>query len=181
MEPNATEQGVQHESHHVSIDTTPQVCRYRDDSEPRSGHTHDVDNSDSMVYASFSLQNINAPVPPKWKHNDHILEEYKKFHHFCQRIFDGPMAHVTSGKVKSNMFLIWCGLDGEDMYDNFELTDDEMYDIDYVMEQFELYCEPICNFQAARYKFHQVSQWENEMANAFYHHIQKLLCTMPVQ
>ena len=42
------------------------------------------------------------------------------------------------------------------------------------MEQFELYCEPICNFHAARYKFLQVFQRENEMTNAFYHHIQKL-------
>ena len=57
------------------------------------------------------------------------------------------MAHVTSGKVKTNMFLIWCGPDGEDIYDNFQLNDDEMYDIDYVMEQFELYSEPICNFE----------------------------------
>ena len=48
------------------------------------------------------------------------------------------------------MFLIWCGLDGEDMCDNFQLTEDEMYDIDCVMEQFELYCEPISNFCAAR-------------------------------
>ena len=72
------------------------------------------------------------------------------------------------------MFLIWCGPDGEDIYDNFQHTHDEMYDIDYVMEQFELYCKPICNFHAARYKFHQVSQRENEMMNAFYHCIQKL-------
>ena len=116
-------------------------------------------------YMPLSTLNINAPVPPKWKHNDHILEEYKKFHHSCQRIFDGPMAYVTSGKVKTNMFSIWYGQDREDIYDNFELTEDEMYDIDYVMEQFELYCEPICNFCAARYKFHQVSQRENEMTN----------------
>ena len=72
------------------------------------------------------------------------------------------------------MFLIWCGPDGEDIYNNFELTDDEMYNIDYVMEQFELYCEPICNFCATRYKFCQVFQRENEMMNTFYHHIQKL-------
>ena len=112
-------------------------------------------------------------MPPKWKHNDHILE-YKKFHHSCQRIFDGPMVHVTSGKVKTNMFLIWCGPDREDIYDNFELEEDKMYDIDHIMEQFELYCEPICNFYAARYKFCQVSQRENETMNAFYHCIQKL-------
>ena len=84
------------------------------------------------------------------------------------------MAHITSGKVKTNMFLIWCDLNGEDIYDNFQLNDDEMYDIDYVMEQFELYCEPVCNFHATRYKFLQVSQRENETMNAFYHHIQKL-------
>ena len=110
-------------------------------------------------------------MPPKWKHNDHILEQYKKFCHSCQRIFDGPMAHVTSGKVKTNMFFIWCGPDGENIYNNFQLTDNEMYDTDYVMEQFELYCEPII---AARYKFRQVSQCENEIMKAFYHRIQKL-------
>ena len=133
-----------------------------------------MDDSDGLAYVSFNLQNINAPVPPKWKHNDHILEEYKKFCCSCQCIFDGPMAHIISGKVKTNMFLIWCGPNGEDIYDNFQLNDDEMYDIDYVMEQFELYCEPICNLRAARYKFLQVSQRENEMMNAFYHRIQKL-------
>ena len=86
------------------------------------------------------------------------------------------MVHVTSGKVKTNMFLIWCGPDGEEKYDNFKLEEDEMYDIDHIMEQFELYCEPICT----RYKFHQVSQREHEMTNAFYHRIQKL-CAMLVQ
>ena len=65
------------------------------------------------------------------------------------------MAHVTSGKVKTNMFLILCGPNREDIYDNFELKEDEMYDIDHIMEQFELSCELICNFHAARYRFRQ--------------------------
>ena len=72
------------------------------------------------------------------------------------------------------MFLIWCGPDGEVIYDNFELEEDKMHNTDYIMEQFELYCEPICNFCAARYKFCQVFQRANEMMNAFYHCIQKL-------
>ena len=59
-----------------------------------------MDDTDGLVYASFNLQNINAPVPLKWKHNNHILEEYKKFGHSCQRIFDGPMAHVTRANLK---------------------------------------------------------------------------------
>ena len=35
VEPEGAEQGVQCESHYVSIDTTPQVHHFRDDSEPR--------------------------------------------------------------------------------------------------------------------------------------------------
>ena len=178
MEPDANEQGIQHEceSHHVSIDITPQVRHFRDGSESRSHCTQacDRDDLDSTVYSSFNLQNINALVPPKWKNNVHILEEYKKFCHCCQRIFDGPMAHVTSGKVKTNLFLIWCGPDEEDIHDYFELEEDKMYGIDYIMEQFELYCELIYNFHAARYEFHQVFQRENERTNAFYHRIQEL-------
>ena len=84
------------------------------------------------------------------------------------------MTHITSGKVKTNMFLICCIPDGEDICVKLKLEEDEMYDIDHIMEQFELYCEPIYNFHAARYKFGQVFQRENEMPNAFYHHIQKL-------
>ena len=84
------------------------------------------------------------------------------------------MARVKSSKVKTNMFLIWCGPDGEDIYDNFELKEDEIYDIDHIMEQFELHYKPICNFHAARYKFHQVSQREHEMTNTSYYCIQKL-------
>ena len=118
MEPEATEQGVQHKNHHVSIDTTPQVRHFTDDSGPRNHHTCARDTGDDgKEYASFNLQNITAPVPPKWKDNDNILGEYMKFCHSCQRIFDGPMAHITSGKVKTNMFLIWCGPDGEDIHD----------------------------------------------------------------
>ena len=55
QEPNGTEQGVQCESHHVSIDIKPQDRHFRDDSGSRSRHTHDVDDSDGLVYASFNL------------------------------------------------------------------------------------------------------------------------------
>ena len=44
------------------------------------------------------------------------------------------MAHITSGKVKTNMLLICCRPDGEDIHDNFKLDEDEMYDIDQIMQ-----------------------------------------------
>ena len=73
-------------------------------------------------YNYFNLQNIKAPVPPKWKDNDNILEDFRKFHHSCIHLFDGPMAHIASGKVKINMFLIWAGRDNEDIYENLQLS-----------------------------------------------------------
>ena len=122
-------------------------------------------------YNQFSLQNISAPTPPKWKNNENILEDFKKFKRSCMQIFDGPMAHITNGKVKMNMFLMWAGPDGEDVYKNLQLSPSQQYNLDAVFEAFERYCEPICNFHAARFKFRAVKQHETETINTFYHQI----------
>ena len=93
---------------------------------------------------SFNLTGIIPPQPPKWKQVDHLYEDFKKFKRSCTHVFDGPMAHVSE-KVKVNMLLLWCGPDGEDIYEGFNLK---------VHQQlFDKHCEPICNFCAARWKF----------------------------
>ena len=51
---------------------------------------------------SFNLENITPPIAPKWKHSETLLDEYHKFKCSCQRIFDGPMCHIKSGKVKTS-------------------------------------------------------------------------------
>ena len=75
----------------------------------------------------FNLQNINAPTPPKWKNNENILEDIKKFKRSCMRIFEQPMAHINNGKVKTNMFLILAGPDGEDIYENLQLSPSQQF------------------------------------------------------
>ena len=55
-------------------------------------------------YNQFNLQNINTPTPAKWKNNENTLEDFRKFKSSCVHIFDGPFAHITNGKVKTNMF-----------------------------------------------------------------------------
>ena len=50
-------------------------------------------------YSQFNLQNISAPTPLKWKNNENILEDFKKFKRSCMCIFDGPMAHIHNDKV----------------------------------------------------------------------------------
>ena len=102
-------------------------------------------------YDSFNLTNISPSVPPKWKSSDTLLDDFHKFRRSCQCIFDGPMCHITSGKVKTSMLLIWAGLDGEDIYENFNLPPHLRHDVDHVFKWFEEFCEPICNFRMARF------------------------------
>ena len=98
-------------------------------------------------FNSFNLENITPPIAPKWKHSETLLDEYYKFKHSCQRIFDGPMCHIKSVKVKTSMFLIWAGPDGKDIYESFNLLPHQTSDIELVMQHFEEFCEPICNFR----------------------------------
>ena len=103
-------------------------------------------------YNSFNLANITPPIAPKWRQPDNLLDELRKFKHSCPHIFDGPMCHIISGKVKTSMLLIWAGQDGEDIYDNFGLQPHQSNDVNYVLQRFEEFCKPICNFRATRCK-----------------------------
>ena len=67
------------------------------------------------------------------------------------------------------MFLIWAGPDGEDVCENLQLSLPQQHNLDAGFEAFKRYCEPICNFCAARFKFRTVKQHETETINAFYH------------
>ena len=125
-------------------------------------------------YNSFNLANIMPPIAPKWKQPENLLDEFRKFKCSCLHIFDGPMCHISSGKVKTSMLLIWAGPDGEDIYDNFNLLLHQANDVDYVLQCFEEFCEPICNFRVARFKFTKVSQCQGENIDTFYSRILKL-------
>ena len=125
-------------------------------------------------YNSFNLANITPPIPPKWKTSDTLLDDFCKFRRSCQCIFDGSMYRITSGKVKTSMLLIWAGLDGEDIYENFNLPMHQRYDVDFVLNKFEAFCEPICNFRIACFKFSKVHQYQGESIDVFYNCILKV-------
>ena len=59
------------------------------------------------------------------------------------------------------------------MYDNFKLPPNCQYDVDYVLDKCEEFCQSLCNFWAARWKFRSVSQCAGETIDAFYHRILK--------
>ena len=87
------------------------------------------------------------------------------------RILDGPLAHITNDKVKTNMLLIWAGPDVKDIYENLNPSSSQQYNLDAVLEAFERYCKLICNYHAARSKFRSIKQHETETINTLYHHI----------
>ena len=125
-------------------------------------------------YNSFNLTNMTPPIAPKWKTSKTLLDDFHKCKHSCQHIFDGPMCHITSGKVKTSMLLIWAGPDGEDIYENFNLLPHQKYDVDYELRRFEEFCEPICKFRVARFKFSKVHQYNGETIDVFYNRILKV-------
>ena len=72
------------------------------------------------------------------------------------------------------MLLIWARPDGEDIYDSFNLPPHQANDVQHVLQQFEEFSEPICNFRATRFKFTRVSQRQGEGVDTFYNRIPKL-------
>ena len=166
--------GMSPGSRRVDVNPIPDVFNYSTSTPVRQLRQQPYRPPMADEYNYFNLQNIKAPVPPKWKDNENILEDFKKFKHSCICIFDGPMAHITNGKVKTNMFLIWAGPDGEDIYENLRLPSTQQYDTSVIFEAFERYCEPVCNFRAARFKFRSVKQQDGETINTFYHRILRL-------
>ena len=36
-----------------------------------------------LTQYQFNLTGITPPVPPKWKHNENLLNDYRKFRHSC--------------------------------------------------------------------------------------------------
>ena len=85
-------------------------------------------------YNSFNLANVTPPIAPKLKTSETLLDDFCKFKQSCQRIFDGPMYHITSGKVKTGMLLIWAGPDSEDIYENLNLPPHLRHDVDHVFK-----------------------------------------------
>ena len=125
-------------------------------------------------YNSFNLANVTPPVPLKWKTSDTLLDDIRKFRRSSQHIFDGPMCHITSDKVKTSMLLIWAGLDSEDIYENFNLPVHQKYDVDLLLNKFEASCEPIYNFRIAHFKVSKVHQYQGESIDVFYNCILKV-------
>ena len=50
----------------------------------------------------------------------------------------------------------------------------QKYDVDFVLNKFEAFCEPIFNFRITRFKFSKVHQYQGESIDVFYNRILKV-------
>ena len=62
----------------------------------------------------------------------------------------------------------------KDIYEGFNLSIHQEYDLELIWSLFDRHCEPICNFHAARWKFRIVAQAPSETLDTFYNRIHKL-------
>ena len=78
-------------SQRIGLNPVPDVHTYSTSTPVSQLHPTTAVSRDE--YNQFNLQNISVPTPPKWKNNENILVDFKKFKQSCMRIFDGLMAH----------------------------------------------------------------------------------------
>ena len=149
-------------SRRIGLNPVPNVHTYNTSTPVSQLVSQPLMSTTSLIFKTSMLQHHPSGRIMK------IYEDFKKFKRSCMCIFDGPMAHITNGKVKTNMLLIWAGPDGEDVYKNLQLSPSKQYNLDAVFKAFERYCEPICNICAVRFKFRAVQQHETETINIFY-------------
>ena len=100
----------------------------------------------------FNLTGIVPPQPPKWKQVNHLYEDFKEVQKILhQSVLKDQWLNGTKN-VKVNMLLLWCGPDGEDIYEGFNLPIHQQYNLELIWALFDRHCKPICNFCAARWK-----------------------------
>ena len=85
-----------------------------------------------------------------------------------------PCATSPVGKWRQACYLY--GLDKmvKIYMSNFNLQPYQTNGVNYILQCFEEFCEPICNFRVAIFKFTKVSQCQGENVDTFYNRILKL-------
>ena len=95
-----------------------------------------------------------------------IEENWKKFLQHAKLMFSGPLANKSEEQHVS-YFLIWIGEKGRDIYNTWELTDEQRKQLQVLYEKFKEYITPKSNKVFSRFKFNQRIQQEGEHFDQF--------------
>lgn len=100
-----------------------------------------------------------------WEKKD-INGEWKQFSQHVKLMFQGPLKRATK-EEQAAYILIWVGQKGRDIFNAWNLTEDEEKDPSTILQKFKQYTSPKTNKVFARYVFHERKQKEGEPFEAF--------------
>lgn len=103
----------------------------------------------------MDLQTIQPPAV-NWNASN-LAEAWKKFEQYVRLILDGPLKEKDD-PIKINYLLLWVGETGRDIYNTWELSEDDKKSLDEHFTRFRNHVQPKKNSIFARYKFNEVRQ-----------------------
>lgn len=97
--------------------------------------------------------------PPKmnWKLDIDLPKRFRRFRQKCNLLFDGPLSKRTV-EQKCNYLLLWSGDHGLDLFNTWELNEDQKKDLDEYWRRFERHVEPQANYILNRYYLRSLQQ-----------------------
>ena len=112
------------------------------------------------------MASSTLPNPQMNWDSGNIEENWKKFLQHAKLMFSGPLASKSEEQHVS-YFLIWIGEKGRDIYNTWELTDEQRKKLDILYAKFKEYITPRSNKVFSRFKFNQHVQQEGESFDQF--------------
>ena len=91
---------------------------------------------------------------------------FLKFKEYCELVFKGPLAK-KSAPEKATYLLLWLGQEGIDIFNTWELDENQKNDPQVVMAKYEKHFEPKSNFRLNRFNLQKFKQLPNESVDEF--------------
>lgn len=116
---------------------------------------------------------MEAKIPPEMCFSGNISQNWKTWKQKFENFLIASGKHRKVEEVKIAVFLNVLGDDGLEIYNTFELTDDDKK-LDTILKKFEEYCIPIKNLVYEHYKFLKRDQLDGESVDQFVIELKKL-------
>ena len=95
-----------------------------------------------------------------------LKEEWNRFEQHVKLMFMGPMKKCEESE-KAAFLLIWVGAAGREIFNSWNLSEEDSKEFDTLITNFQNYTSPKKNTVFARYMFHERRQKEEETFDNF--------------
>ena len=103
-----------------------------------------------------------------------LRDEWRQFEQHAKLMFKGPLKK-TSEEEKATYILLWVGTRGREIFNSWNLNENESKDTTLIYRKFQKHTEPKSNVVFSRYKFYERKQKSDESFENFVTDIHNLL------